>query len=298
MILSKAKKIFLAHIAIIIAILIWGSTYFVIKDSLNGIHPVTLVFYRFIIATGIMGVILTIKRINPFYGIHRGINLGMILWLLYIPQTIGLMYVSASSSGFLISLYIIIIPIITTIFMKNKITVQRIVSIIVALCGLYVVTGGISSIGFGDSITIVAAFAIAFQYLLVDYYLKQKADPLVICFQQFLFLTIWTFITVLLIGAPFTITGDTAFYQMLYLALFPSVVAYILQTHSQLYITPMTVAIFGVLEPISAAFFAWTLGGEKMMPMKAAGGFIIVLAILIAEIQIKKKRKNKKFKFS
>jgi drug/metabolite transporter (DMT)-like permease len=291
---TKPKKVLFAHIAIVIAILIWGSTYFVIKDSLNGIHPVTLVFYRFLIATIIMGIVLAIKRMHPFKKIYRGINLGMMLWLLYIPQTIGLIYLSASNSGFLTSLYILIIPIITTIFMKNKITTQRVISIVVALIGLYIVTGGISTMGIGDSITIIAACAIAFQYLLVDYYIKQKANPLVICFQQFLFLTIWTFITMLLIKAPFTIAGESAFYEMLYLAIFPSVIAYILQTSAQMYITPMTVAIFGVLEPISAAFFSWSLGGEKMMPAKAMGGFLIIIAILIAEMQFKKR----KIKFS
>lgn len=280
---KRQRKIVLAHFAIIIAILIWGSTYFVIKDSLSGIHPVTLVFYRFLIATVIMGSILLLLKKNPFVKMHRGLNLGLILWLLYIPQTIGLVYVSASNSGFITSLYIIIIPIVTAIIYKTKITKQRIVSVIVAVTGLYIITGGIGQIGLGDSITALAAFAIAGQYLLVDYYLKQRAEALILCFQQFLILTITTFITVLLMHAPLTITGTNPFYEMLYLAAFPSVIAYILQTASQKYISPMTVSIFGVLEPISAAFFAWTLGGEKLMPTKALGGAIIICAILIAE---------------
>ncbi len=273
----------LAHMAIIIAFLIWGSTYFVIKDSLSGIHPVTLVLYRFLIATGIMGFILILLKKNPFVKLQRGLHLGLILWLLYIPQTIGLVYVSASNSGFITSLYIIIIPIVTAIIYKSKITKQRIISVIMATTGLYIITGGVGQIGLGDSVTALAAFAIAGQYLLVDYYLKQRADALILCFQQFLFLTITTFITVLLMHAPLTISGTNSLYEMVYLAIFPSVVAYILQTTSQKYISPMTVSIFGVLEPISAAFFAWTLGGEKMMPIKALGGAVIIGAILIAE---------------
>ncbi len=290
---KKKQQIILAHIGLIIAILIWGSTYFVIKDSLKGVHPVSLVFYRFLIATSIMGGLVLLTGKKPVEKIHHGMHLGLLLWLLYIPQTIGLLYVSASNSGFITSLYIILIPIISALFLKAKITRQRALSVGIALIGLYLVTGGIENIGLGDSITLISAVAIAFEYLLIDHYLKLKADPLVLCFQQFLFLTICTAITMILVKAPFSISAIDSWYHILYLAIFPSVLSYFLQTKSQIYITPMTVSIFGVLEPISGAFFAWTLGGERMMPMEAFGGMLIVIAILVAEIQIGKKKRSK-----
>src|SRR5690349_13276059 len=87
--------------------LIWGTTFVVTKESLNGQFPASdLVFARFLVAG------LTFL---PFLRGGRklwlaAIELGVLLWLGFALQTIGLRYTTATRSAFFTSMHVILVP--------------------------------------------------------------------------------------------------------------------------------------------------------------------------------------------
>lgn len=76
--------------------------------------------------------------------------------------------------------------------------------------------------------------------------------------------------------------------SVLFLTLIPTLSAFMLQLTAQQGVPPVTTALIFCLEPVFAAIFAWTLGAEQMIPLRAAGGLLIVLAMIISELPVER----------
>src|SRR5258708_14696813 len=106
----KNLAVIFSFLGLLISTSIWGSTFFVIKDTLNGINPVTLVAYRFGIAAIIFAVIVYLKKDKFWAHAKHGFILGIFVWTIYLSQTFGLQYTTASNSGFITGLFIVFVP--------------------------------------------------------------------------------------------------------------------------------------------------------------------------------------------
>lgn len=292
----KKHKTLFSDLGLVYAAAIWGSTFYIVKDVLNDIDPIMLVAYRFLLASVILGGYLIIKNKDLFKNFRYGIILGLILGTLYIAQTIGLKHTSASNSGFITGLFVMFIPIFGLMFFKKKISTIKVVSIFLALSGLWVLTGGLADINFGDMLTLIAAVTYALHVLYCDVYVKKKIDPYILSFQQFLVIGILSLFIGLSTGASLTINSVDAVYSVLFLTLFPTVSAFVIQLLAQKNTDPIKVGVIFSLEPVFAAMFAWTLGSEIFVANKAFGGILIVSAMVLSELKFNKKSKNGKKK--
>src|SRR3990167_8426427 len=86
----KNNKSYMAEIGLLYASAIWGTTFFMVKNSLQYIDPVTLCSYRFLLAALILMFFLIYNRLKLFSDLKEELILGFFLWLISIPQTIGL----------------------------------------------------------------------------------------------------------------------------------------------------------------------------------------------------------------
>lgn len=275
---------FLADAGLFYAAAIWGATFIVVKDSLAFIHPVTLVGARFTLAALVMAAVLVPLGKKLFTGFRTGFILGFVLWLLYLPQTIGLEYTTAANSAFITGLFVAFLPPLYVIFYKALPTPPRMIAVGISLLGLWFITGGLAEINAGDLLTAGAAFAYALHILVADRYVKGGIDPWVLSFQQFLTVGLLGFAAMPAMGIPFAMISPTAGWYILFLALFPTLSAFVIQLLAQRVTPPVRVSLIFALEPVFGAIFAWTMGGEAFVPLKAFGGLLIVLAIVIAEL--------------
>ena len=278
-------KNLVADLGLLYAALIWGSTFYIVKNSLSSINPVILVGYRFIFAALILGCYLAIKKKNLFENYKQGFVLGFILWLLYVSQTIGLKFTTASNSGFITGLFIIFVPTISLIIFKKKLSFVKLISIGIACFGLWFLTGGLKQINLGDILTLISALTYALHILFADRFIKNKINPIILSFQQFFVVGLLSFITGILYKFSFTINSIKIFNIILFLTLFPTVSAFVIQLVAQKFTAPVRVALIFSLEPVFAAIFAWTLGGETFIINRAVGGLLIVIAIILSEKQ-------------
>lgn len=274
----------LAEIGLLYAAAIWGATFFIVKDILTQIDPIVLVGYRFAFAGIMLAGYLAIRRIPLLPGLKDGIILGLILLALYVPQTIGLRYTSAANSGFITGLFVVIVPILAYSLFHKKPSRWEAVALILSLAGLWFLTGGVSGMNFGDLITLLAAFFYALHLLYCDKYMKSGRDPIVISAQQFLLVGVLSFATAWVFDLPFSMGDRTTILTVIFLTLLPTLSAFLIQLYAQKLTSPFRVSLIFALEPVFAAIFAWTLGGEEFVIRSAAGGLLIFIAMIVAEL--------------
>jgi drug/metabolite transporter (DMT)-like permease len=211
---------------------------------------------------------------------------------LYIPQTIGLGITTASNSGFITGLFVAFVPIFLLTIFRRKPTVMEVIASIVALIGLWVLTGGMTKVNAGDILTLLAAMAYALHLLLADKYMKADIDPYVINCQQFLLVGIFGLITALIFDLPLTYGSTATLWTVIFLALFPTMSAFVIQLVAQKIASPIRVSLIFAFEPVFAGLFAWTLGGETFILRGAIGGLFIFIALILSGLSQRNNRKN------
>lgn len=278
---SKIKRA-AANFGLLYAAAIWGSTFFVVKSVLDEIDPVILVGYRFLMAGTILLIYLAIRRKPLLAGLKQAAWVGFLLWALYIPQTIGLRYTTASNSGFITGLFVAFVPIFMRTIFKRRPTAMEIIASMVSLTGLWVLTGGMRYVNLGDMLTLITAMTYALHVLYSDKYMKGGLDPILISCQQFMIVGVLSILTGLAFGLPFGVGSINAWYIIVFLALFPTLSGFVIQMLSQKIASPLRVSLIFALEPVFAALFAWTLGGEEFVLRRGIGGLLIFLALVLS----------------
>lgn len=278
------RSTFLADAGLFYAALIWGSTFFIVKQALGDIDPVIMVAYRFLLAgTILLGFVLSTRR-PILRGLRQGVFLSVILWLLYVPQTIGLKLTTASNSGLITGLFVAFVPLFLRTIFHRRPTVMEVIASGVSLVGLWILTGGLSHVNAGDMLTLVAAMAYALHLLYSDKYMKAGIDPFVISCQQFLLVGLLSLIVGLVAKLPFHVGSPAALGIVIFLALFPTLSAFVIQMLAQKIASPLRVSLIFALEPVFAVVFAWTMGGEWFTWRGGTGGAVIFLALILSGI--------------
>lgn len=282
--MKQAVKQRLSEAGLIYAAAIWGSTFIVVKDALAFVDPLVLVAYRFLLAALCLAVFCHLTGRRLFYNLNHGIVLGIFLWLIYIPQTIGLEFTTASNSAFITGLFVAFVPLFSILMFRRMPSLLGLFGTAVSLSGLWVLTGGLTDINRGDMITIICAMAYAAHILVTDRYVRLNDDPYLLSFQQFLFIGVTSLVVAILAGKPLTASSSQTYLVIIFLALFPTLSAFLIQVIAQRHTAPVKVSLIFAFEPVFAALFAWTLGGEKLIAHRAVGGILIFLAIVIASL--------------
>ncbi|MEK7388133.1 MAG: DMT family transporter [Elusimicrobiota bacterium] len=274
---------FWADAGLVYCAVVWGATFYMVKDALAGVDPLAMVSHRFLLSALMMAPWVATRR-GRFRHLKESAILATMLFLLYATQTVGLGYTSASNSGFITGLFVIFVPIFMLIFFRQPPTRVQWASSALAMAGLWLLTGGISSVNFGDAITLVAAATYAGHLLATDRCVRADADTVVLAFHQFWMTGAMAAAATALLGRSFAVGSTRSAGTIAFLALVPTLSAFFIQMWAQKFTQPVKVSLIFSLEPVFAALFAWTLGSETFVPARAAGGGLIVAAMMAGEL--------------
>lgn len=282
----KRNKSLLSQIGLMFAAFSWGTTFIVVKNTLININPIILVGYRFLLASLIMFPFLIYSKKNMLKNISKGFLLGIFLWLLYAPQTLGLKYTSASNSVLITGLFIVFVPFIGYFLFKKIPSVNQILAVGVAIVGFWLLTGGLHNINIGDVLTIITAASYAVHILIADKLVKNNFDPYILSFQQFLFVGLFSLLAGLLFKLPFNIGNSQILGVIIFLTIIPGLLAFVIQLVAQKYVSPIKVALIFAMEPVFGVLAAIIIGKETLLINKIFGGLFIVISMFIAELNI------------
>lgn len=287
----------LGQLLLLGATLAWGTSFFVLKETIKEVPAFYIIGIRFLCASILLGLFFfkKLKSINKTT-LNCGIILGIIVAIAYLVQTLGLKYTTPSRNAFLTAMYSVLCPFLIWIIYKRKPESYNVVAAILCIVGVGLVSFAGSknehaSLGFlGDILTLISAVFYALQIIYIDKCKQEKIDTV-----QLLIVNLFVVGVVLLVCSaifelPFC--GISAFklntnqlLKVVYLTLVCTLFAQSAQIFGQKYASTSQAAIILSLEAVFGTLFSVILGGEKMTPILVIGFIVIFVSMLICELK-------------
>lgn len=268
----------------------WGSTFFMIKDLLPRIGVADLLAVRFAIATLALAVIAVMHLRMSRTTLAHGLVLGALYGGAQLVQTTGLGLTSASSSGFVTGLYVVITPLLAATVLRTRIGRWTWVAVGLATVGLGVLSLNAMSVGMGELLTLASAALYAAHILALSRWSTAESSISLAVVQMAMITVICT------IGAlPGGITlpsNAPDWIRMVYLAVIAGALTIFLQTWAQALVEPPRAAVIMASEPVWAAVSAVTLGTELITWRMLVGGASIVAAMYLVELAPRLRRRR------
>ncbi|MEW9574627.1 DMT family transporter [Bacillus toyonensis] len=295
------KKEWIAPLALLFVSFIWGATFVVVQNAMSFVGPFTFNGLRFLFA----GIILLFVQMifsqktskqDIKQSSFAGLIVGFFLCVGYLLQTFGLLYTTSSKAGFLTGLSIVMVPILSFIFLKQKATIFVVLGITVATAGLYLLTAADSfQLNIGDILVLGCAIAFAAHILINGFYSK-KISPLLLSTSQVLTVGIFSSICAFLFEDwenLFSIslwTNHSFLFALFLTSLFATSIAFFIQTSAQKHTSPTRVAITFAMEPVFAALTGVLVANEQLSMSAIFGCLCIFLGMIFVELPSKTKK--------
>lgn len=280
----------LASGGLILTAAIWGFAFVVVKDSVDTIPPVYMVSIRYTIAAVLLGFVLIsqFKKLNRYYWIHGAVT-GLMLALGYITQTIGCKYTTAGKNAFLTTIYVILIPLISWPLNKKRPHFVVFLSAVMALVGIGLLAlrneGGVLGFNVGDILTLICGLFYALHIIFTAKFSQDK-NPVILTWIQFIVASVFSWAVSPLIDGSFSVAllkSSRVIFSMLYLGIFSSLVAFLLQNICLKYMESSLASLFLSLESVFGVIFSTIFLRERMTLVMIIGCVLIFAAITIAD---------------
>ena len=271
---------------LVMAALIWGSSTFIMKDTLNVLPTFLLLASRFIPASAIMFVLFH-KRVCAHFNRRNlvvGLGMGVIMWMAYGLQTLGLNETTAGKSAFLTGVYCIMVPFLSYLLAREPITRYNMGAAVLCLGGIALVALDNLTVGVGDTLTLACAFFYALQIAVVSKY-GRDLDVNVITFWMFLAVGILSAFTsgVAEIQPPPSVWGPEVFGVLVFLSLICTCGCLLVQNTALAHVPASTGSLLLCLESPSGVFFSVIFAGEVLTGRLVAGFALIFCSIVLSE---------------
>jgi len=261
---------------------IWGFGFVATIWGVQEMAPFTFTAFRFTLAFliffGIMKLLGRKREMTEHFllSMWPGLLLGISLLL----QTLGLKYTTATKSGFITTLYIVIIPVCEWFLYKKKFTVLNFFMLLLALWGVVLLTGFRGgALNVGDVVTLICSFTFAAQILVVDKVIPKIKSGFAFngCQTFWAAIPSWA-LTLALDPFPSMPTSFRFYFSFLFMVCASSLFAFMLQIRAQKVLVPFVASMLFLLEAPYSAFFAWPLLGEVMTHEQWIGAIMILFS--------------------
>ena len=285
-----SKHIF-SNICLIVASLIWGTAFVAQTTGMDHIGPLTFTNIRFLIG-GLIIFPLAIKEIPRFKKLLKKKKLYIIIFLTGLSLLLGtflqqyaLQYTKIGNAAFLTILYVPFVPIISRFILKKKIHWSIWLSVSICLIGSYYLTVENSfDAQFADFLVIICALFFALHCIFIDEYFEIVDAPFTLATSQFLLCFLYSLPFVFIFENPTLIGIKKEIFELLYVGVLSSGVAYTLQIIGQRYVKPSTAAITFSLEGVFGSLAAWIILSQFLTTIQIFGCFLILVGVLTAQL--------------
>ncbi len=283
--MTTARSRRIATLLLVAATMVWGSTFFLIRDVVRTLPPTDFLAVRFTIAAAAMVAVFW----RPVVALGRrelaiGLGLGALYAVAQILQTVGLAHTEASRSGFITGTYVVLTPIFAAILLRDRIPRWTWLAVLMATAGLATLSfNGIGGgFGFGEAVTLLAAAVYALHIIGLGRY-SSPGSAGALSAVQMLAIAAVSMVAATPGGIELP-SGLSAWASVLYMALVAGALAIWAQTWAQSHLSAPRAAIVMTLEPVFAAGFAVALGGEAMTLRMLLGGAMVLAAMYMVEL--------------
>jgi drug/metabolite transporter (DMT)-like permease len=275
-----------ADLALIMVVLFWGTSNLLTKVGLGDLNEFNLIALRFVIAFGLTAVIFR-KRLAAveLKTVKRAAMLSVILFCVFIFATFGVRHTTVSNAGFLTCLAGIIVPMINFAVFKIKQDKMTVMSIVMALAGVWLLIAGTSfTFNLGDILCILCSVAFAV-HILVTERLTRGVDSVALGVIQLGFVGVYAVVFSFMLETPTLPVSFSNWMVVLGLSVFSTAIAFVTQTVAQKYTTATHTGLIFTFEPLFSVLIAYIFLGEILSLRGYAGAALMLASLMLIELK-------------
>jgi len=276
---------------------IWGCAVVAQKVAMNDrMGPFTFGAWRFILgALTLLPFIGAADRRNRRRGERKltspgtlllgGAVCGLFLFTASSFQQVGLQYTTVGKSGFITSMYVVLVPLFGFLIFRHRLSPAMGVGLAIALVGLYLLCGveegGLNK---GDALTLVSAALYAGHILAIDYFVARTDGVKLSCLQFFVSAAVYSAVALWREGLPSLEILNAARIPLLYTGIMSSGVGFTLQTLGQKRTPPALAALIMCMESVFAVLAGVALLHETLTVWEGIGCLMLFGAMVLVQV--------------
>lgn len=288
---------------LVLTALIWGSAFVAQSVGAQHVGPFTFLACRSWLGGAALLLLITVldagaKKRGSETGAPKtpesrkallsgGLCCGVFLFMASAAQQAGVAYTTTAKAGFITTLYVVIVPVIS-LFMGKKVPGRIWACVALAVAGLYLLCMvGAFSLGRGDTLVLLSALLYSLHILVIGRFSPGNDGVRLSCIQFFVAAALAT-ACMFLFETPSWQAVKSAALPILYAGLLSSGVGYTLQVIAQNGLNPTVASLAMSLESVFSALAGFILLGQALTLREIIGCALMFAAIVLAELPSRK----------
>ncbi len=288
----------IGHLAALLTIIIWGTTFISTKILLVDFKPVEILFFRFVMGYLVLFIICP-RRLK---GVGRKQELTFIaaglcgICLYYLLENIALTYTMASNVGVIISVAPFFTAILAHLFMESeeKLRLNFFAGFVVAMIGIFLISFNGSSLKLnpmGDILALIAAFVWAC-YSILTKKISSYGHPVILTTRRTFFYGIFFMIPTLFF---FDFKMDLSRFEnilyllnILYLGLGASALCFVTWNFAVKVLGAVKTSVYIYMVPVITVVTSVLILHERVTWMSGVGTILTLVGLFLSESKIQK----------
>ena len=273
---------------LLVTALIFGSSFFIVKTSVDLIPPCWLIGIRFSLAAVLLGAVFCRRlRAMNVRTLGGGVVIGLFLCAAYIAQTVGIMGTTPGRNAFLTALYVVVVPFLNWIVTRVRPDRFSIAAAVVCTAGIACISlDGTLSMSTGDALSVLCGVLFAAQIVTIAYFEHRGLDPILLTIIQLAVAGIGALAVAAWAEPVPQLETPSLWMSLLYLSVVVSGVAFLLQNVGQSLVRPSLASILLSLEAVFGVLFSVLFYGEQLTVRVTTGFVLVFVAIVISETKL------------
>lgn len=291
------SKVTHGHLAALVTILIWGTTFISTKILLNEFQPIEILFIRFVLGFVILAIaypkILHIKDKRKEITFALAGLCGVCLY--YLLENIALTYTLAANVGVIISVAPFFTAIVSRLVSKDeKLRINFFVGFLVAMLGIFYISFNGQALEInplGDVLALVAAFIWALYSVLTRKISQYGYNTIQSTRRVFAYGLVFMIPALFVFGFDVELqqfSDPTNIFNILYLGAGASALCFVTWNVAVKILGAVKTSIYIYMVPVITVVTSVIILGEKITLMSGIGTVLTLLGLIISEYKGKK----------
>lgn len=261
----------------------WGVTFTVVKQAIESVDVFVFLSQRFMLAFVLILPICLLKGKNlDARTLRQGCLMGVLLFGSYAFQTVALLYTSASNTGFLTGLNVVMVPVLSSLMLRQRIPRTIKIAVGLSLAGLFLLCGnGTLAFNSGDILAATCAVCVSLHLIYTGEYAR-TSDYYWLTTVQLGIVAVLSVLFAVVRGKQVFVWHPQLLWTLLICAVIATVFAFLVQTSMQRFISHSNTALIFCTEPVFAAAYAWFAINERLGLYGLAGALLILGGMVVS----------------
>jgi drug/metabolite transporter (DMT)-like permease len=274
-----------ADAQLLLACLVWGVSFVVVKQALALATPLAFATVRFGLAALLLAPFARLRRPFTRRELVGGGALALLLGIGYLTQTIGLVWTTPSRSAFLVAISSVLAPGIAALALRERPTGRLLAALALAAAGVFWLSApGRGGLNRGDGLTLITAVLYGGHIVTIDAF-SRRGDAFHLVWLQIAGTAVLAAVGTLLFERPHIAWTPAFGAALVYTAAGATVATLLLQMHAQRHMSAARAAVLFCSESLFAATASWLVLGERLSAVQWLGGGLILMGLVTAELK-------------